>query len=255
MPKRKERNGKWFMLRVTDVKGDRLDQYKNSLLSKCETLACREISDKEAKPHYHSVHMTPVNTMRSRLNKLGWNGNDNHAISFLYDDTDENWLNCLRYICKGESHGVMPDIVVNTLNLSDDQIRAYHEEYWKHKVNPYAPKSKSEESDDIDERKSKSFDKALDYVNRNYHIIPRRFKTDNDLLHVATCLVYYYRDIHRCQPNNFQLRCMANSIYGQMISEKSPEAFADWASRYASDVMGEDILKFPNYLSSKKKSK
>lgn len=126
------KNGKWFMLRVTDRERDREERYLNVLLKKVETYACAEEPHdvEDTNYHYHSIHKKQKTTLHERLNVLNWKGNENKAFTHLIDDTEEHWRRCLCYISKGPQHGTFPKILRNDFNFTEEQIWEYHNEWW-----------------------------------------------------------------------------------------------------------------------------
>jgi len=127
------KNGKWFMLRVTDRQRDREERYLNNLLKKVETFACAEEphESEDTNYHYHSLHKNKKTTLHERLNALDWKGNENKAFTHLIEDNDDHWRRCLCYISKGPKHGVFPKIVKNDFNYTTEQIWVFHNEWWE----------------------------------------------------------------------------------------------------------------------------
>lgn len=120
----------------------------------------------------------------------------------------------LMYMCKGPSKEVQtdPDVLLNTM-WSDEKVAEAHRQYWA------GVRSKPADRDETAGKKEKpsNFQAALTYVDENYDRLHDVMQDEvgHDLMEeqcVMVCLMEYYRTRTRCQPNDFQLKAMTNSI-------------------------------------------
>lgn len=63
-----------------------------------------------------------------KFKRKGYKGNESFSNKQVNPDEKDRTL---QYLCKGPKEGTHPTVVVNTMNLSYEQIAAYHLAYWK----------------------------------------------------------------------------------------------------------------------------
>lgn len=210
----KNKSSKRCMLRVTDVDGSRREQYVNVLMKRIVTFAVREVGGETEKPHYHSIHLSGKTTLYDRATvKLSWKGNENHAFTMLNSDSEEDWDECMKYLCKGPDKNTLPEVVINTFEYTDEQIQEWHDLYWKEGM-------KKKASDDgkkkklTEEDKQSMFNKKLMYCK------------EHGITHMSTgweicdMIQEYYAERCVCRPGDFQLRAIVQSIHDQLKYEQ-----------------------------------
>jgi len=239
MPSKSKR----FTLRVTEINDDdaksflcdkRRNDYIDKLLKKTIHFAVREVGGVTEKPHYHSVHFSGKSTLRDRLLELGWTGNENHAFTPFEDDSDENYLKVMRYVCKGEAHGVLPVVVSNTMNITEDLILKYHNEWYLYSCNSSEEK-KQKKSDE--ERKKDWFYFLVNFCkSKGLHASSSGWEF-SDVIFDA------YQEKVKVEPNDFQIGCYVKSIQRHLVYEASveldaPEIWSNYKKMRAREIIG-----------------
>lgn len=223
-----KRNGKWFMLRITDRQRNRETQYKEILMKKIETFACAEEPDTETNNyHYHSIHQSKKTTLHERTVKLGWTGNENKAFSHLIEDTDEHWNRSLAYICKGSQRGAYPIIVVNTLELTEQQVWKYHYDWWDN----WSKKKYSE---------VKKEKKIRNQLQDMYDAIPKQSFYEGPWK-IAEEIIQYYQDNNKLEPNDFQLKCYLKSLIRKFAETQGEVIWNRFKSQRAKEIVGSEF--------------
>lgn len=198
---------KKFMLRVTDI-ADRIEDYRNVLMKKIETFAVREVGSDTEKPHYHSVHLSQRQTLRDRLLKLGWTGNENHAFTSFRSDEDEDYVGVMRYVCKGEARGKLPDIVINTIGISQEQIEQYHYDWYD------VENKKTKNDQNINPNDETKRDTIL---RKLYDVIIKRYKPEEyynfSLVDIGAKVHLLYRELWQTAPHRTQGRAIAEGLW------------------------------------------
>lgn len=116
-----------------DISGFSFDDW-NSMRSSifkddCEfKIVVYEIAKATKKPHYQGVLVTdvPASTFQSRIKRHKNEGAKRGCYSFKKQDPKavDGYYN---YLCKGDSYGVMPDVLQSTITPEDIKVR--HERY------------------------------------------------------------------------------------------------------------------------------
>lgn len=231
---KREKKGKWFMLRVTDRDRDRRSDYINYLLKKIDTYACAEDPHPEdnddtqkSNYHYHSLHMRQKSTLKDRLVVKQWTGQPNHAFTHLIADTEEHWRRCLCYISKGPQRGTFPTIIVNSFNFTEEQIWEMHYEWYDKWKGITLKVAKQEET------KRAQFLQMYDAIGKEPFLRGPR----------AVCaeVIQYYQDNYKLEPNDFQLKCYIKTLIRHFVHENYPQQWDRYKRLRADEIVGSDF--------------
>lgn len=149
----------------------------------------------------------------------------------------------LNYLCKGErcfdhcadyDNYIPPDIVINTLGVTESQIKDAQRQYWRDndKFN-----SKKEKKVEDQKKMTSQFEKALQYCKE------KGINCSSDGWQIVKCLINYYRINVKCEPNDFQLKLMAKSIATHLVYEAAEKhdcmhVYESYLETRAKEVIG-----------------
>lgn len=242
MPSKSKR----FTVRITDESDDRRDDLINKVLKKTNHFCVREVGDKTEKPHYHSLHFSGKTTIHERLIKLGWTGNANHAFRPFEDDSDESYLRAIAYLCKGRCQGELPEVVSNTMEITEELILEYHN-LWYTKYRGREKKLDQPQKVE-DQRKRDKFNFMIKYI---------KTKGVNETSGAQEYIdaIYDYFEDHGTgfEPNDFQINCYVKSFQRHLIfSSGDKQAWQSFKRQRAREIIGPSFV-HPSELFSKVK--
>lgn len=133
---------KQFVTRLTDLDNVRQDHFVDIHQ---DVSAFGVMEKPEINRHYHSYFKgsKTEDAYKKRFMKHGWlnSKGTKHQVfmckaadkykEFANQTVDERQDAILRYLCKGNSKDEMPNVILNTLGLTEEQIKDYHDRYWK----------------------------------------------------------------------------------------------------------------------------
>lgn len=184
-------------------------------------------------PHFHAwlESDTKCQALRVSFKTTFKSHVGNKSYSIKEDKKDEA---SLVYLCKGPKAPAErrdPIVIWNT-KFTADEVRTAHEQYWRWSQERMEKKTKP--AAENPKEKVSAFAAALGYVKENMEKVREElmmqhvFQVDVKVLISITLEQYYQRQV-KCQPNDFQLKAMTNSVERALAYGKSEANGVMWS--------------------------
>lgn len=218
---------KQFTIRITDIDEtarDKFIDYHKGLIS----FGVEEVGEKTGKVHFQSLFESDskLDSHQKRARRYELRGNGDFSIKELHNY--EGWLN---YLCKGESLGKLPKVLINTLNLSDEEIERRHRAEWAHK----ASKKEAELSvSSSKEKKAQKKERVYEILWKQVYDNRCSIETPRD---IAVMIFRYYLDNDKCEPSEYYIKQMSMSLYTKLFAKCDPENLKNFLSQRAYNLI------------------
>lgn len=212
-----------YMTRLTPPPTRTDDHIANygTIHNDCEAFAVEEIGSKTKKKHYQSLTSIPFkrDTLRKRFTKMKYDGNGEYSITptdkddpgstgIPLDDKDD----VLAYLCKGSARGTLPVVILNTMNISEADILAYHERYWQ------------KHDSIIDSYRIKT--RVVEVVQEGGEVIKvttKKYKQESYRVKVYKEFIEFLRSHKDVDHGKYKLAWIARQFFGFMGIQPKPE--------------------------------
>lgn len=205
-----------YCIRIDELKDDDYVRIAEWSKKQGNVIGCRE--DVSGNKHVHLWLKSDKNIQAIRANfKYAFpshKGNGSYSIKVDKGN--------LKYLCKGvdpiNGNREVQIFVNEGMNISEDDIKQANQQWWaeycEYQNNPKMPNNKKKQKT---ESQKSNFYKALDYC------YEQGITAASDGWAIVKCLINYYRECVKCEPNDFQLRLMAKSVQTHMVYNKCKE--------------------------------
>lgn len=189
--------------------------------NKYKVIGCHEYPHNN--PHYHFWCLTDLkhDTFQKSLKKIPGVAGDKFSV--------KSTEGVLKYLCKGPKavsklkaadypgEKVYPEIVINTMGITEDSIKNSHEEWWAEAKDWKSKKTKNEKINASKKEKINWFETLM------LHVKSKGCTCHSDGWEIAKWIIDAYRVYVKCEPNDFQIKCYAKSIQRELVYEYSKQ--------------------------------